>query len=483
MRVCPHADEMEHAGGLGAGNSVDARNDIEQNDVERGDAGAEVTWNPGATSGVRRDGAARTAEHGRSRTDDVIGVVDDVEDVDVVEDEEAIGVSDGGKTVEASRQDRTAWPSNVGIMTRLLSGSFSSASGREGMGGTGEGGVREQLLYKTQYPSDDAYLDDDTDDAYPDNDTDDSAGDDTDDHRGGKRAGCTGRRLPPRSYRPPFSGGHGGHGGKCHRDPNASIYQEPGVAYLTLVSGPAGPGPGGPTNPAGNVQVNATNDGQYSNRTNTNNSGDVVANATTTTTNNDNTNNNTNNINNNNNNNINNTTTATAARAKSRRTSMYKNVAVMVAYAAVIAAVVFALTPRKVEIGTVAVVPDGMRWSQEEEAYTLRLNVTIPTYNPNFLPYQLKGDLRVMYYDAQAGNASMPVHALVPRSRAAAQVVVDASRLDQRYVLSVLSQCSLFPHVLTFFLEGEIWTRRRFVSWDYTLTSQIETWFFVNCGV
>jgi hypothetical protein len=177
------------------------------------------------------------------------------------------------------------------------------------------------------------------------------------------------------------------------------------------------------------------------------------------------------------------------SRARSRRWSLYRNVAMMVAYAAVIALVVFALTPRKVELGTVAVVPDGMRWSREEEVYTLRLNVTLPTYNPNFLPYEVKGDLRVMYYDAQAGNASIPARTVGLRERAATQVVVDASRLDQRYVLSVLSQCSLFPHVLTFFLEGEVWARRRFLSaldpwWqEYTLVSELETWFSVNCGV
>ena len=129
-----------------------------------------------------------------------------------------------------------------------------------------------------------------------------------------------------------------------------------------------------------------------------------------------------------------------------------------------------------------AVVPDGMRWSQEEEAYTRRLNVTLPAYNPNFLPYYVRGELLVNFYDAQAGNVSIPVQRLGPREGTAVEVVVDASRLDQRYVLSVLSQCSLFPHVLTFFISGNVEARRSGLG-GWSACGEIDSWFFVDCAV
>lgn len=325
------------------------------------------------------------------------------------------GSTGAGKTatraVPASPEEPSSHdsrPSNRGIMARLLSGSFSSVSGREGTLGeqllytsTQQGGGEEDVRVRRGTPFGEVA------------------------REGGAEGRETGDRGDP--VDPAELGGLPG--------AQRSIYQEPGVAYLTLVSG-------------GNVtDQQRINNGRGSNAN------------------------------------------RALSRARSRRWSLYRNVAMMVAYAAVIALVVFALTPRKVELGTVAVVPDGMRWSREEEVYTLRLNVTLPTYNPNFLPYEVKGDLRVMYYDAQAGNASIPARTVGLRERAATQVVVDASRLDQRYVLSVLSQCSLFPHVLTFFLEGEVWARRRFLSalapwWqEYTLVSELETWFSVNCGV
>lgn len=326
------------------------------------------------------------------------------------------GSTGAGETAMSEPEEQRvddARPSNQGIMARLLSGSFSSASGREGTLG-------EQLLYTTT-----------------------QQGGRDEDPAAGRRT--QGNRLfsapaaPGRAPTPPVPSHRGGGGGDGTSGGQGSIYQEPGVAYLTLVSGSDIP--------------DAARDSRSNGRAGRNGR----SNATN--------------------------------RAQSRRMSLYRNVAIMMAYAAVIALVVFALTPRKVEIGTVAVVPDGMRWSREEEVYTLRLNVTLPTYNPNFLPYEVKGDLRVMYFDAQAGNASIPARTVGLRERAATQVVVDASRLDQRYVLSVLSQCSLFPHVLTFFLEGEIWARRRFLTvlapwWqEYTLVSELETWFSVNCGV
>ena len=335
--------------------------------------------------------------------------------VGVGEDDRASTASEGRRTTIAAStmavalgpdwETHDARPSNQGIMARLLSGSFSSASGREGTLG-------EQLLYTT------------TQQGVVEDDPETSE----------RRNGSAFFSVPGRART-----AYTGHGGATAPGGQASIYQEPGVAYLTLV-------PGGDAPDAARDSRSHGRNGRNGRSNNT-------------------------------------------SRAQSRRRSLYRNVAIMVAYAAVIALVVFALTPRKVEIGTVAVLPDGMRWSREEEAYTLRLNVTIPTYNPNFLPYELKGDLRVMYYDAQAGNASIPVRTIGLRERAATQVVVDASRLDQRYVLSVLSQCSLFPHVLTFFLEGEVWARRRFFSslapwWrEYALVSELETWFSVNCGV
>jgi hypothetical protein len=343
------------------------------------------------------------------------------------------GSTGAGKTatraVPASPEEPSSHdsrPSNRGIMARLLSGSFSSASGREGTLGeqllytsTQQGGGEEDVRVRRGTPFGEVAREGGAEGR--------ETGDRGDPGAPGTRGDPGARGDPVDPVDPSELGGLPG--------AQRSIYQEPGVAYLTLVSG-------------GNVtDQQRINNGRGSNAN------------------------------------------RARSRARSRRWSLYRNVAMMVAYAAVIALVVFALTPRKVELGTVAVVPDGMRWSREEEVYTLRLNVTLPTYNPNFLPYEVKGDLRVMYYDAQAGNASIPARTVGLRERAATQVVVDASRLDQRYVLSVLSQCSLFPHVLTFFLEGEVWARRRFLSalapwWqEYTLVSELETWFSVNCGV
>jgi len=166
------------------------------------------------------------------------------------------GVGDESTTSASSSRPPNARTvnRNRGILERLRSGSFSSASGRDVIPG-GYGDIREQLLYKSG-----------------------GLGDEEEEEGKGGEHGRIGRpnRLPK------------GHAGGAVSNPSASMYQEPGVAYLTLVSQGAGEVPADGTAAAdGRARPNA--------------------------------------------------------RVKNRRTSFYKTLAMMVAYAVVIATVVFAL--------------------------------------------------------------------------------------------------------------------------------------------
>ena len=168
---------------------------------------------------------------------------------------------EGGEGGESTTSASSSRPPNArtvnrnrGILERLRSGSFSSASGRDVIPG-GYGDIREQLLYKSG-----------------------GLGDEEEEEGKGGEHGRIGRpnRLPK------------GHAGGAVSNPSASMYQEPGVAYLTLVSQGAGEVPADGTAAAdGRARPNA--------------------------------------------------------RVKNRRTSFYKTLAMMVAYAVVIATVVFAL--------------------------------------------------------------------------------------------------------------------------------------------
>lgn len=81
-----------------------------------------------------------------------------------------------------------------------------------------------------------------------------------------------------------------------------------------------------------------------------------------------------------------------------------------------------------------------MAWSADSGTYELDLSMSLPVFNPNFLPVRLHGDLQVMFYTSTAGSTKL--EAVVPsRSLPYNETVhVNAGRLDQRFLWTVLNQ-------------------------------------------
>lgn len=121
-----------------------------------------------------------------------------------------------------------------------------------------------------------------------------------------------------------------------------------------------------------------------------------------------------------------------------------------------------------------------MAWSSDSKTYELRLSMTVPIYNPNYLPVTLGGDLRTLFYTSEAGATAFAGERIPPRALPHNVTVhVNAGRLDQNFIWTVLNQCSTFPHTLIFLLEGRLDVTTRLGG--TTKLPEIDTYFFVPC--
>jgi len=145
--------------------------------------------------------------------------------------------------------------------------------------------------------------------------------------------------------------------------------------------------------------------------------------------------------------------------ARLRPKNHSKTAIYLVLFAVAIAMSVFFTVPRAVSLGgDFSMKAESLAWNESKEAYTLTLNSSIPIYNPNFFPVYIQGSIKVLFYDAEAGSKVLkePIR-IPPRSSPfLLEDKIDASGVPSDYILSILSQCSTFPHVLTFFIQGKL---------------------------
>lgn len=90
--------------------------------------------------------------------------------------------------------------------------------------------------------------------------------------------------------------------------------------------------------------------------------------------------------------------------------------AFLVSFALLVAGAVFLTTPRSVTVGEISVAPDRMSWNTTKASYQLKLVVSLPLNNPNYLGASVEGDLRVLFYEAEAGRTNLKPTALPPRA-------------------------------------------------------------------
>jgi len=150
-------------------------------------------------------------------------------------------------------------------------------------------------------------------------------------------------------------------------------------------------------------------------------------------------------------------------------------------FALAIAAVVFVSVPRTISSGEVYIQADKMSWNTTTSSYQLKLNITLPIFNPNYLPgASIRGDLRAFFYSTEAGRADLSNISLPPRSLPISlEVPLDASNVPSDYILAILTQCSTFPEQLIFFLKGRLVIRQFWVM-EQTLP-RIDTYFLIDC--
>ena len=126
-------------------------------------------------------------------------------------------------------------------------------------------------------------------------------------------------------------------------------------------------------------------------------------------------------------------------------------------FALAVAGLVFITVPRGVSAGEVFIRPSRMSWNTTKSTYQLKLQATIPVYNPNYLKAYIEGELRVLFYQTEAGRQDIKPTRLRPRANPASlEVIIDASDVPSDYILAILSQCSTFPQKLVFFLQGDL---------------------------
>jgi hypothetical protein len=147
--------------------------------------------------------------------------------------------------------------------------------------------------------------------------------------------------------------------------------------------------------------------------------------------------------------------------------------------ATIVAGIVFLSVPRSVSVGEISVSADRMSWNTTKASYQLRLVATIPVFNPNYLRASIEGELKVLFYMAEAGRSVFEPVPLSPRALPKlVDIDINASDVPSDYILSILSQCSTFPEVLVFFLKGKL--RARYL-WQYQHLATIDTYFMISC--
>mmetsp|Transcript_60123 Transcript_60123/g.190986 ORF Transcript_60123/g.190986 Transcript_60123/m.190986 type:complete len:127 (-) Transcript_60123:126-506(-) len=97
-----------------------------------------------------------------------------------------------------------------------------------------------------------------------------------------------------------------------------------------------------------------------------------------------------------------------------------------------------------------------MSWNETEASYSLSLKANMHVSNPNFVHARLQGKFEVWYYSSLAGMATLKPTDIPPRGSMQVQLDIDASNVDSDYVLTILRQCTFFPHQLVVFLRAQV---------------------------
>lgn len=167
-------------------------------------------------------------------------------------------------------------------------------------------------------------------------------------------------------------------------------------------------------------------------------------------------------------------------RLKPRRTKLL--VGGLMMFAVLAAVGVFLLVPRGISVGEVELQSDHMSWNTTKGTYQLKLLAKIPVYNPNYMKARIKGSLKVFFYDTEAGVTQVQQVFARPRALAKSpymlELVVDASNVPSKYILTILSECATFPRRLIFFVKGSFGAQ--FLGQTQSL-SPIDTYFMIDC--
>ncbi|CAK0787577.1 hypothetical protein CVIRNUC_010799 [Coccomyxa viridis] len=165
------------------------------------------------------------------------------------------------------------------------------------------------------------------------------------------------------------------------------------------------------------------------------------------------------------------------ARLKPQRRLLFFSCMLLFVIAAM--AATFLLVPRGFSAGEIDIQSDHMSWNTTKGTYQLNLLARIPIKNPNFLNGKVSGQLKVFFYDTEAGSRDVgPVVVPARASPQVLEVVVDASNVPGEYALTILSECAAFPRRLVFFLKGQLEVRDFFQK---VQLSPIDTYFMIDC--
>ncbi|KAL3134864.1 hypothetical protein ABBQ32_007830 [Trebouxia sp. C0010 RCD-2024] len=167
-------------------------------------------------------------------------------------------------------------------------------------------------------------------------------------------------------------------------------------------------------------------------------------------------------------------------RLKPRRTKLL--VGGLMLFAILAAVGVYLLVPRGISVGEIQLQSDHMSWNTTRGTYQLKLLAKIPIYNPNYVKAHIKGSLKLLFYDTEAGQTEIQQVFARPRALASnpymLELVVDASNVPSKYILTILSECATFPRRLIFFVKGNFGAQ--FMGQTQSLPP-IDTYFMIDC--
>ena len=90
---------------------------------------------------------------------------------------------------------------------------------------------------------------------------------------------------------------------------------------------------------------------------------------------------------------------------------------------------VFFLVPRGVTAGDIYLQSDRMSWNISRGSYQLMLKAHIPIFNSNYLDAKVEGELRVFFYDSEAGTQNVEPIKIPARSSPYVMEVIPLSSL------------------------------------------------------